>query len=300
MKRKVVFYSVLVCVCIMSSTYIFAQKTVRILAIGNSFSVDAAESYVDDLAIADSVQLIIANMNIGGCSLETHWKNASSNTAAYSYNKIVNGTSTITKDQNLEDALKDEPWDFISLQQVSYLSGRYDSYYPFLPNLISYVKTLVNNTDVQICLHRTWAYASNSTHSEYGYYDHNQKIMFDSIVSVTKRVAFEAGIDLIIPAGTAIQNGRSSYIGDNFNRDGYHLSYDLGRYTAACTWYEKLTGKAVVGNTYAPEALSQRQIDIAQNAAHLAILEPNKITLMHDSIIVLQDCEGLQISNCIK
>ncbi|WP_243350254.1 DUF4886 domain-containing protein [Parabacteroides sp. FAFU027] len=258
----------------------YSQKTIRILAIGNSFSEDAAESYVDDLAKADGVQLIIANLYIGGCSLETHWNNAVNNTAAYSYRKIVNGDTTRLDSKTLAYALADEPWDYISFQQVSQYSGRYNTYFPYLPNLMNYVKGLATNPDVQYCMHRTWAYASNSTHSEYDYYQKNQMIMYDSIVDVTSRVAALMGINIIIPAGTAIQNGRSSYIGDNFNRDGYHLTYGLGRYTAACTWYEKMLGKPVIGNTFAPKGLSASDIQIAQKAAHYAVVEPDKVTSM--------------------
>lgn len=36
----------------------------------------------------------------------------------------------------------------------------------------------------------------------------------------------------VIPSGTAIQNARTSSLGDSLDRDGYHLSYDLGRYIA--------------------------------------------------------------------
>ena len=44
-----------------------------------------------------------------------------------------------------------------------------------------------------------------------------------------------------MPVGTAIQNARSSYLGDpDLNRDYSHLS-DLGRTIAAYTWYCILT-----------------------------------------------------------
>lgn len=257
-----------------------ATQTIRILAIGNSFSEDAAEAYLDDLANAAGIQVVIGNMYIGGCSLETHWYNASNNLSAYSYRKIANGDTTVLSGKSIAYALADESWDYITFQQVSQYSGKYVTYYPYITNLINYVKSLATNPAVQYCLHRTWAYATNSTHSEYDYYQSNQMIMFDSIVNVTNRVAAEQGISLIIPAGTAIQNGRSSYLGDSFNRDGYHLSLGMGRYTAACAWFEKIFGQSVVGNTFAPASLSQREIDIAQNAAHYAVLKPDSVTSM--------------------
>ena len=88
--------------------------------------------------------------------------------------------------------------------------------------------------------------------------------------------------DFIIPAGTAIQNGRTSILGDNFCRDGYHLSYQIGRYTAACVWYEKLFGISALGNPFIPEGISEIEAKIVQEAARYAILNPSDITSLSD------------------
>ena len=42
-------------------------------------------------------------------------------------------------------------------------------------------------------------------------------------------------VEFVIPTGTAVQNARSSYLGDTLNRDHKHLNYGLGRYIAAMT-----------------------------------------------------------------
>ena len=60
----------------------------KILAIGNSFSEDAVESYLHDIAKAENITLVIGNLNLGGCSLERHWTNASQNLPAYEFRKI--------------------------------------------------------------------------------------------------------------------------------------------------------------------------------------------------------------------
>ena len=39
------------------------------------------------------------------------------------------------------------------------------------------------------------------------------------------------------------------------NRDGFHMSNE-GRYLVACTWFEAITGKSVLGNTFRPGAVS--------------------------------------------
>lgn len=256
-----------------------ARNVIKILTIGNSFSEDAVENYLYDLAKAAGDSLVIGNLYIGGCSLETHSKNAASNAPNYSYRKIVGGTKTVTPKQTMAFALRDEPWDYISFQQASPYSGLYQSYFPHLPNLMDYVAAHAINPKVKYILHRTWAYARNSPHKGFVNYQNDQIQMFNAIVKATNEVADKVQrFKLLIPAGTAIQNVRTSIIGDSLTRDGYHLQLTYGRYTAACTWLEALTGKNPVGNGYIPETITKEQATIAQHAAHAAIRRPDKVT----------------------
>lgn len=280
MKRNIFFLVTikLVFVLLILQTSLSGQNVIRILAIGNSFSADAAESYLSPLAQSDGVELVIGNMYIGGCSLETHWNNAQGNLPVYSYRKIVDGELIKTENQQLLTAIKDEDWDVITFQQVSSNSGLINTYFPYITNLVQYVKAKATNPKVKFALHQTWAYASNSTHPGFVNYNNNQNQMYSAIVETVNKVALETNIDIIIPAGTAIQNGRTSYIGDNFCLDGYHLSVGIGRYTAACAWYEKLVERHVIGNPFVPEGMSSIEATIAQHAAHFAVAEPNDTT----------------------
>lgn len=252
-------------------------STVRILAIGNSFSQDAVEQYLYELAHAEGIETVIGNLYIGGCSLETHLKNATEGNAAYSYRKIVGGVKTTTADVALSTAIADEDWDYISLQQTSGYSGVYPTFSASLPGLISYVQGRSTNDNMQLMLHQTWAYASNSTHADFPTYDSDQTTMYNAIVSAVDRAARINGVDIVIPAGTAIQNGRTSYLGDTFCRDGYHLETTYGRYTAACTWFGKVFDTDVTSNIYQP-AISEYCGDMCRLAAHSAIANPMKIT----------------------
>jgi hypothetical protein len=267
---------------LIASLSVQAQEVIKVLAIGNSFSEDALEEHLYQLSAAAGDSLVIGNAYIGGCSLEKHRDNADTDAAAYEYRKIVGGTKTNTGGKTLLSILQDESWDYISVQQVSQLSGMYDTYFPFLTELIAYVKSHVaEGSNPTLILHRTWAYAKSSTHGGFVNYNNDQGVMYGAIVSATNKVLADvADLVFIVPAGTAIQNGRSSSLGDVFCRDGYHLQRPLGRYTAACTWFEKLTGKSVVGNAYIPAGLTSFEISIAQNAAHYAILKPDAITSM--------------------
>ena len=254
---------------------------VRILAIGNSFSQDAVEQYLYELFDADGQKVIIGNLYIGGCRLDTHYANMQSGEGKYAYRKIVDGVKTETPNVSLLTGLEDEDWDYVSIQQASGSSGQYDTYVPYLPELLKYIQENAGNPTLMF--HQTWAYASSSDHGEFPKYDSNQMTMYNAIMSATSSAMRDnPSISVLIPSGTAIQNARTSYLGDSFNRDGYHLETTYGRYTAACTWYESISGNSVVGNSYAPDTVDETEKAVAQNAAHLAVLKPWEVTDMVD------------------
>ncbi|NGM61208.1 DUF4886 domain-containing protein [Sphingobacterium sp. SGG-5] len=256
---------------------------VRILAIGNSFSKDAVDDYFYELATENGTHVVVGNMTIGSASLDLHWQNASGDKADYDYRKVSeNGTVSNASNRKLSTVLTEEPWDYISLQQVSSNSGQYNTFETPLPLLYDYVKSKATNPSVKIILHQTWAYAQNSTHAGFANYGSDQMTMYHAIVDAVGRAGNLINADLIIPVGTAIQNGRTSVIGDNFNRDGYHLDMNIGRYTAACTWFEAIFGINVVGHSFKPSGLSDYDAEIAQHAAHFAIQNPNEVTEMVD------------------
>lgn len=256
---------------------------IKILAIGNSFSEDAIENYLYDLAKEAGKKVIIGNLYVGGCSLETHLNNANTNNAAYSYRKVdKNGNKTTTDAYSIAKGLADENWDYISMQQVSQNSGQLATYEASLPGLYKYVKEKSSNVNAKYLLHQTWAYQQNSTHDGFANYGKDQTKMYNAIVETVKDAANLVNIDMVVPAGTAIQNGRTSVIGDAFCRDGYHLNEQYGRFTAACTWYEQIFDLDVTTNTYVPTSLSAFNAKIAKAAAHAAVLEPNKVTDLVD------------------
>ncbi|WP_083610112.1 DUF4886 domain-containing protein [Pontibacter flavimaris] len=255
---------------------------IKVLAIGNSFSEDAIESYLYELAAAENVPIVIGNLYIGGASLDLHWSNAQGNAPAYDYRKIENGEKTSTPQTTIEYAITDENWDYVSFQQVSGNSGKYETFTTPLPALVKYVKEHATNPEARYILHQTWAYDESSTHSDFPNYGNDQKVMYESIVEAVRKAKIAFDMDYVIPAGTAIQNGRNTLIGDNFTRDGYHLDFGIGRYTAASTWFEALTGINVVGNSYKPAGLTELDAEIAQHAAHAAVVNPDKVTILSD------------------
>lgn len=257
----------------------YSQQTIKILAIGNSFSEDAVEDYLDDLARAAGVNVIIGNAVIGGCPLQKHWNNAAGDSANYSY-RFINekGEKTVTARRSLLSCITDEDWDYITLQQHSGSAGRIETYFPYLTRLVGYIKGHATNPRVKLAFHQTWAYAQDSKHAMFPYYGKDQNVMYRAIVETVRDAAARAGITLVIPTGTAIQNARLNMHRDDFCRDGYHLDKTIGRYTAACAWFEALLGKTVAGNPFHPEAISPEEALAMQLSARYALMQPNATT----------------------
>lgn len=247
--------------------------TLRVLAIGNSFSQDAVEQHLREIAEAQGKVIYIGNMYIGGCSLSRHWWNVLRNAHDYRLGYIGDdGKLQYQKDFSIEQVLRKFKWDVISFQQNSGHSGIEMTYEPYLTKLLEYVR---NHTrpGVRFMFHQTWAYEQTSTHQDFVFYHYKQSEMYEAIMKCSRKVCEKHRLE-VIPCGTAIQNLRKSFIGDRVTRDGYHLNTGFGRYTAAATWFAVLFAETVSGNSYCPEGLTREQLEAAQNAADAAVAEP--------------------------
>lgn len=275
------------------------QDTLKVLAIGNSFSQDAVEQYLYELAVAAGKPIVIGNMYIGGAPLSLHWENARADKAAYSYRKIgVDGTKITQEKVSMLEALRDEQWDYVSLQQASPLSGQFDSYIEPLTALYHYLDSATGGS-IKYIWHQTWAYAANSTHPGFANYHTNQEEMYHAIMNASGKAAELVPIDLLVPCGTAIQNARTSFIGDNLTRDGYHLDLYIGRFVAACTWFEALFGQQAPVGQYRPDSVSVAQAEVARQAAHAAVQRPFSVTGISvarqpNMVLILSDDHAFQ------
>ena len=270
------------------STFNFQLSTIllalRVLCIGNSFSWDAVEQELVPLCDAKGVQVEVHNLYYGGCSLEQHAAFLESDSAVYSHRVCTNHrrvakgresgiphlqTRIIKDTVSLREALRDGTYDVISLQQASHFSGLRNTYEPWLDMLVDTVRAY--QPQAKIYWMQTWAYSQDATHPAYPTYHNSQAEMWDSIQACTRLIKLP-----VIPCGAAIQNGRETKLGDTFCRDGYHLNYTYGRYTAACVWYEILTGKNVRHNKYKNPEMSAKQRRLTQKSAHRAVKEYKK------------------------
>ncbi len=256
-------------------------RSIKILAIGNSFSVDAMTYLWDVFHIAGFEEIVLGNLYIGGCDLDTHWSNMQSGAASYTYYKNTTGIQETIEKQDLASVLKSDTWDFITVQQSSPNSGL-ASTYGNLQNITDYITKNKTNPNAKLFWHMTWAYQKNSTQTGFSNYQSSQQVMYDSIIQTTQDVVLKnSNIDGVIPCGTTIQNLRTSYLGDAFTRDSYHLSYDLGRFSAAVTWFATLTGLSAEKITDVPNSNYMKicqNVAVIKEAADAAVANPYTIT----------------------
>lgn len=276
------------------------EQPVKILAIGNSFSVDAVEQNLHELAAAEGISTIIGNMYIGGCTLQRHVQNARDNSPAYAYRKIgIDGVKTNRKKTTLVEALTDEKWDYVSVQQASGYSGQYETYEASLPELLAYLRAHLP-TSTKILFHQTWAYAHTSKNRHFARYNHDQHKMYQAIMKVSQHTVRQYKFHAVIPSGTAIQNARGTALGEDLTRDGHHLDKVVGRYIVACAWFETLFGRTVVGNTYAPQAMSAHERSLAQVAAHAACQKPYRVSKIKQKKVVGKIKKAEQVVRMLK
>lgn len=251
-------------------------RPLRVLAIGNSFSEDAVEQDLYTLSIMGGHEIIIGNLYFPACTLERHWNNLKKDKGEYSYRKInLSGKTDTIPNCTMSKALHDEPWDIITFQQGSAMSGIYSSY-RFLPSLIKRVREIVGNRP-KFLWHQTWAYAPHSTHQGFKKYSGDQIRMYAAILYCTKKVlADNPELKGVIPSGTAIQDART-VLGSDLTRDGYHLDLISGRYIASCTWYGVLFSSIPTLHTFLPAGMTVTEGEICRKAAAEAIIHPYEI-----------------------
>ncbi|EPR71811.1 putative protein-signal peptide and transmembrane prediction [Cyclobacterium qasimii M12-11B] len=132
-------------------TRISNGDTVRLMLVGNSFSKNAT-AYLQQIASEQGKHLIIGRAELGGCSLERHWRLV----------EEAEGDSTqgAYKGKALRTLLLEEPWDFVSIQQNSMNSTNISTYRPYAHNMYEYIKELV--PDAEVVIHQTWAYRADA------------------------------------------------------------------------------------------------------------------------------------------
>ena len=235
----------------------------KILSIGNSFS-DDAQRYLHDIARGEGVEIETLNLCISGCHLKTHAEKIKSGEKAYFYH--YNGNVECNDLISFQDGIAMRDWDIVTLQQVSTHSFVEDSFYPYIHEVVAYVREKLPNAKIYI--HQTWAYEHGCPRSFEVTDGKGAEFMLDGLRRAYKKAKDEIGAVAIIPSGELMellyQNGASKIY-----RDTFHASLGLGRYALGLLWFKLFTGRSVLNNSYSEldEPVSVDDLTIAHRCA---------------------------------
>ena len=234
-----------------------------------------------DIAQSTGKELTVGVAHLSGGSLSQMWDAINNDEAISTYNKWTpaNGHQQ-TASPKVKAIVEDEPWDIITFQQASTTAMDYSTYQPHLNNIVNYVKNNATNPNVIYGVNMPWVRPiSNSSIGDKA----TQLQVNSQIVDACQQALFDEGLEIFIPTGMAIMNGRSnSYlaaVSDELTRDGSHLDEGVGRFLAAMTAFITLYGDHGIGSvSYNPSGVNDYHLYLSKIAAQKAVKEPFKVT----------------------
>lgn len=238
------------------------KKSLKILFIGNSFTVDATEHLPGMLASAGITHVRMVRAYHGGYKLPEFFENYEApDICTYYYCEpgAAKWSNDGTLNRSLKSIVESDTWDIVTLQEHtgSYCAWKWDeterSAISGLCDRIQQAQPLSRPTIGYIM-----SQAYGTTHTYYPKYFPDQQAMFEAIVEQVRKITAQTCIDIVIPTGTSLQNLRTSSLNKNngmdLTRDLYHMDYGISRYAAAATVFRMLltpcTGIGVEGNGY--------------------------------------------------
>lgn len=227
------------------------MKKISVLMIGNSFSVDVAH-FTHQISLGSDVEIEVCVLYVGGCSLEQHVNFIKEGSTPYEW--FINGEST-GRYIDLKTALLMKEWDYITLQQVSVFSGLKDTFYPYINQLIDYVKQYQKNP--HFVLHKTWPYETGFNNTNFEHYNYDRKTMYKCINEAYGYVSKDLGIDIVIRSGDIIETAIEKY-GEHFHKDGFHLNEE-GRYLVALGFVHAFTENKKIDDLFIPGFLDNEK-----------------------------------------
>lgn len=219
------------------------DRTVKILTVGNSFA-DNACTYLQQITESvPGLSIEITRANLGGCSLERH-------ASLIKRCKEDDGSKPYSNTYCLEDLLKMDTYDFVTIQQVSSLSFMPDSFEPYADVLIQFIRKHAPPSEIMI--HQTWAYGADSPRLME--WNMLRDEMHNGLVNSYQVLAERYGLDLL-PSGQAFYRAtRESDNIDLWTQDRYHANMN-GCYLAGCVWFGKMFGVSPQKIKFVPEGM---------------------------------------------
>lgn len=216
--------------------------TLRLLAIGNSFSGDALAFLPFMLQqISPRTHVVVGILHQSGAQLS--WQlSAFKKDADYdAYYKWTPERGMWFKQSftNAWSALSDEHWDFVTLQQASLYSVDYTTISPYLQPMAEQLRELGYNGKLAWII--TPAYPDGarrlSSMNVNGKPVTTSDEMFQAIGKCAMQVMQNPNLDLVLPCGTALQNARHTSLNNYANSlssDGVHLQSGIPMFVESC------------------------------------------------------------------
>lgn len=256
------------------------NQHLKVLCVGNSYSNDTFWM-LKDIAASAGKQVTVGVSHLSGGTLSQVYDAINSNGTVNTYNKFTpsNGHEE-KKSYNARDIITDEDWDFIFFQQASTQAMNYDTYQPYLKNLVSYVKSNATNPRVRLGINMPWVRPVSN--SSIGTPQKQLEVNAD-IVAACQQAMFDTNLEIFIPTGIAVMNGRKNdylaKISNELTRDGSHLDEGIGRYLAALTAFHTLYPDNSIGSvSYSPSGTNKFHGYLAKVAAKKAVNNPFKVS----------------------
>lgn len=267
-------------------------KTLKLLAVTSSFGLNTTQ-FLYDAAIAEGyTDVVVGRLYGSGCTLAKHVECATDGLNFYEYTKNDSGRWVKKNNIPLLYGLQDEDWDIIFVQQSADRAPEAPSYVAddgtdYVDTLMEFLKANTKNPNAKFIWNMCWAFQGDIVRDTFEKYDNNQMVMYNTLLDTLKeKILTKNHFDAIIPTGTAVQNLRTSHIGDNLTRDGLHLNY-TGKVLAAYTMLSVLKGEPITEmhlTTTSPDP-DAVVIELTENdklaileAANNAIANPYEIT----------------------
>ena len=254
------------------------DTSIHLLMIGNSFSYNYTEELYH-IAQTAGIDLTITNLYEAGCFVEEHWTwltNPAEGAGKYEF--WITSSMGRWKHPEIHtsyEALDWSDWDVITLQQ-HFGRATTTSYETAISSCTPYAKDLYDKLkadypDTTFYWQETWAY-------QVGHADFpdkaSQTAQQNIIIRVSEEICQENNVGMV-PSGDAWAIARSNpQIGDTLCKSDLYHDGDAGggQYLNACVWFEVLTGKSCVGNTWRPGySISEEKIVHLQLAAPEAV-----------------------------
>ena len=269
-------------------------ETMKLFIIGHSYGNDCTIGYLyqmlKDVGVKD---LVVGILYYSGCPYPKHMDFALQDSPVYKYYCYKNTTKMVTKTKTTFDkSFADEDWTHVIMLPGFIGSEKDLAPCPWQDLVFNYARKTRPNAWYGYLL--TWSLRTDGNYTESHknslnkYHGGDVNKMWDGLVGLAKKYADpEPRFKYIIPAGSAVLNARSSFIGNGIHRDNMsHLNKGIGRYIAAMTVCCAITGVKPEQIKYVPTTLAADKKDYQIPGVDYAAptLQETLLKIAHESV----------------